>query len=76
MPRLLDLEVVHVLRRYAAAGVIDAQRGLEAMDDFAASPLSRYPHDLFSCASGPYGIISLRTMLRMSHWPKRCSPPW
>ena len=26
-PHLLDLEVVHVLRRYEAARVIDAQRG-------------------------------------------------
>jgi predicted nucleic acid-binding protein len=45
-PHLLDLEVVHVLRRYAAAGVIDAQRGQEAIDDLTAWPLTRYPHDL------------------------------
>ena len=36
-----------MVRRYAAAGVIDTQRGLEAIDDFAAWPLTRYPHDLF-----------------------------
>jgi predicted nucleic acid-binding protein len=47
VPCLLDLEVVHVLRRYAAAGVIDAQRGQEAIDDLTAWPLVRYPHDLF-----------------------------
>ncbi len=47
VPHLLDLEVVHVLRRYEAAGVIDAQRGQEAIDDLTAWPLTRYPHDLF-----------------------------
>jgi predicted nucleic acid-binding protein len=46
-PHLLDLEVVHVLRRYEAARLIDAQRGQEALDDLAAWPLTRYPHDLF-----------------------------
>ena len=47
VPHLLDLEVTHVLRRYEAAGVIDAQRGQEAIDDLTAWPLTRYPHDLF-----------------------------
>ena len=47
VPHLLDLEVVHVLRRYEAAGVIDAQRGQDALDDLTAWPLTRYPHDLF-----------------------------
>jgi len=47
VPYLLDLEVVHVLRRYAAAGVIDTRRGLEAIDDLTAWPVTRYPHDLF-----------------------------
>jgi predicted nucleic acid-binding protein len=41
-PHLLDLEVVHVLRRYEAARVIDAQRGWEAIDDLTAWPLPRY----------------------------------
>ena len=47
VPHLLGLEVVHVLRRYAAARVIDAQRGQQAIDDLTAWPLTRYPHDLF-----------------------------
>ena len=47
VPHLLDLEVTHVLRRYEATGVIDAQRGQEAIDDLTAWPLTRYPHDLF-----------------------------
>jgi predicted nucleic acid-binding protein len=46
-PHLLDLEVMHVLRRYEAARVIDAQRGRDAIDDLTAWPLTRYPHDLF-----------------------------
>jgi len=47
VPHLLDLEVVHVLRRYEAAGMIDAQRGQDAIDDLTAWPLIRYPHELF-----------------------------
>ena len=47
VPHLLDLEVVHVLRRYAASGIIDTRRGLVAIDDLTAWPLTRYPHDLF-----------------------------
>ena len=47
VPHRLDLEVTHVRRRYEAAGVIDAQRGQEAIDDLTAWPLTRYPHGLF-----------------------------
>lgn len=43
-PHLLDVEVAHVLRRYAAAGEIDQQRGYAAIADLAAFPLTRYPH--------------------------------
>jgi predicted nucleic acid-binding protein len=46
-PHLIDLEVVHVLRRYEARRLIDAQRGQEASDDLTAWPLTRYAHDLF-----------------------------
>ena len=44
-PHLLDVEVAQVLRRYALAGEVDAQRCRAALDDLAALPLSRYPHD-------------------------------
>jgi predicted nucleic acid-binding protein len=47
VPHLLDLEVAQVLRRYAAAGELDAGRALEALEDLADLPLIRYPHDLF-----------------------------
>jgi len=45
-PHLLDLEVAQVLRRYALAGELNSARGLEALEDLADLPLTRYPHDL------------------------------
>src|ERR1700722_7812451 len=44
-PHLLDLEVLQVLRRYAAAGEISAERAREALDDLAAFRLRRWAHD-------------------------------
>jgi predicted nucleic acid-binding protein len=44
-PHLIDLEAAQVLRRYAAAGQIAAERGRAALDDLAALSLRRYPHD-------------------------------
>ncbi|MFL4978009.1 MAG: type II toxin-antitoxin system VapC family toxin [Xanthobacteraceae bacterium] len=46
-PHLLDLEVVQALRRHISAGVLHARRGREALEDFIAFPLTRYPHDVF-----------------------------
>jgi predicted nucleic acid-binding protein len=46
-PHLLDVEVAQVLRRYALAGELDTARGLQALEDLADLPLTRYPHDLF-----------------------------
>jgi predicted nucleic acid-binding protein len=45
-PHLLDLEVVQVLRRYEAAGDLSAERAALALEDLAAFPLRRYPHDM------------------------------
>ena len=45
-PHLIDIEVAQVVRRYAAAGELDAERGREALADLADFPLLRYPHDL------------------------------
>ena len=42
---LVDIEVAHVVRRYAARGEIDGQRGRLALIDLADFPLLRYPHD-------------------------------
>lgn len=44
-PHLLDVEVAQVLRRYAAIGEIDEQRGGGALADLADFPIRRYPHD-------------------------------
>jgi predicted nucleic acid-binding protein len=46
VPRLLDLEVLQVLRRYARAGVLDDRRGRQALDDLADLPLARYSHEV------------------------------
>jgi predicted nucleic acid-binding protein len=45
-PHLLDVEVTQVVRRYAAAGEIDEQRGRAVLADLAGLPLQRYPHDV------------------------------
>jgi predicted nucleic acid-binding protein len=45
-PHLLDVEVAQVVRRYAATGDIDQERGRSALADLADFPLRRYPHDL------------------------------
>lgn len=44
-PHLLDVEVAQVVRRYAANGEIDAERGRMALADLADFPLHRHPHD-------------------------------
>ena len=44
-PHLLDVEVAQVLRRYALAGEVGAERCRAALDDLADLPLNRYPHD-------------------------------
>ena len=44
-PHLLDVEAAQVIRRYAANGEIDAERGRLALEDLADFPLRRYPHD-------------------------------
>ena len=43
-PHLLDVEVAQVVRRYAANGEIDGERGGAALADLAVFPLHRYPH--------------------------------
>ncbi len=45
-PHLLDVEVAQVLRRYAAAGELTPERGLEALMDLADFPVYRYSHDV------------------------------
>jgi predicted nucleic acid-binding protein len=45
-PHLLDVEVAQVIRRYAANGEVDGERGGAALADLVVFPLHRYPHDL------------------------------
>ena len=45
-PHLLDIEVAQVIRRYAARGEIDDERGRAALADLADFPVHRYPHDV------------------------------
>jgi len=44
-PHLLDVEVAHVIRRYAAIGDIARERGQAALAVLADLPLRRYGHD-------------------------------
>jgi predicted nucleic acid-binding protein len=44
-PHLLDVEIAQIVRRYAATGDLDAERGHMALADLADFPLYRYPHD-------------------------------
>lgn len=43
-PFLVDAEVTQVLRRWTLAGEIPEVRSAEALQDFLALPLTRYPH--------------------------------
>ncbi len=43
-PHLVDVEVLQVLRRYAAHSELSEDRGDEARQDLADLPLQRYPH--------------------------------
>jgi predicted nucleic acid-binding protein len=44
-PHLLDAEVAHVVRRYAAIGQIGPERGRALLGDLADIPMQRHPHD-------------------------------
>ena len=45
-PHLLDVEVAHVLRRYALAGDLLNERGRDALWDLVDLDIRRYPHDI------------------------------
>lgn len=47
VPELLDLEVTQAPRRYYLMGDLTAQRGVETLEDLAALPLRRFPHEPF-----------------------------
>lgn len=43
-PHVLDLEVAHALRRMTLGRLLSAARAEEALDDYAALRVRRYPH--------------------------------
>jgi predicted nucleic acid-binding protein len=45
-PYLIDIEVAQVVRRHAAAGEINTERGREDVADFADLPLRQYEHGI------------------------------
>lgn len=47
-PQLLDLEVLSVWRRLVSAEVMTPERARLAVDDLAAIPLERAPHDMLT----------------------------
>jgi predicted nucleic acid-binding protein len=46
-PHLIDLEVVHALRRYEMKGLLTRTRAEEVLSDFADLDILRYPHEDF-----------------------------
>jgi len=46
VPHLMDVEVLQVLGRYSISKTLDRKRAGEAFDDYAAIPLTRYPHSV------------------------------
>jgi predicted nucleic acid-binding protein len=47
-PHLIDLEILQVLRRFAAQGDWYEQRARDALDDFKAIRIDRHAHDAFA----------------------------
>jgi predicted nucleic acid-binding protein len=45
-PALLDIEVAQAVRRLAASGRVDPERGRMAIADLADFPMQRHSHDL------------------------------
>lgn len=44
-PQVLDIELLHALRRLVATGQLQAERAQRAREDFAAMRVRRYPHE-------------------------------
>jgi predicted nucleic acid-binding protein len=44
-PHLLDVEVLHALRRLCAGGALGERRARQALGDLADLPLTRYAHE-------------------------------
>lgn len=47
VPHLIDLEILHVLRRIERSGEMRGFRANEILQDYSALAMQRYPHTLF-----------------------------
>lgn len=47
VPHLIDVEIAHVLRRYALHGTLSSTRGALALDQWRALDVERYSYELF-----------------------------
>ncbi|MGH9792359.1 MAG: type II toxin-antitoxin system VapC family toxin [Candidatus Acidiferrales bacterium] len=47
VPHLVDVEIMHSLRRLVRIGKVHEARALEVLSDFADLDLTRYPHSPF-----------------------------
>ena len=45
VPHLIDVEVIHALRRYALEGELDGSAAALALDDYRALDLTRHAHE-------------------------------
>ena len=45
VPHLVDIEVVHTLRRYVRTGAVAASEAVAAIEDLHALDLQRHPHE-------------------------------
>lgn len=45
-PQLIDVEVLHVLRRFNRAGSLTTERAEEALDEFGDLDITRFGHEL------------------------------
>ena len=45
-PQLIDVEVLHVIRRFYRTGVLTVERSEQALEDFGDLPIRRYGHEL------------------------------
>ncbi len=43
-PHLIDLEILHIVRRYVRVRELSTTAGERAIEDFSDVPITRYPH--------------------------------
>lgn len=45
-PQLVDIEVLHAIRRFHRTGVLSLDRSEQALEDFGDLPINRYGHEI------------------------------